>query len=176
LDDELTAYENMDLHGMLYKVKSKDRKERIQQLLTFVELWDRRKNLVKTFSGGMKRRLEIARGFLHHPKVLFLDEPTIGLDPQTRNHIWEYLKKMNKEEGITVFLTTHYMEEADKVCDRIAIIDHGKIIEQGTSEELKAKTNTNSLEEAFLALTGTEIREELVKNNAMSGRARAWRR
>ena len=176
LDDELTAYENMDLHGMLYKVKIRDRRERIKQLLEFVELWDRRNDLVKHFSGGMKRRLEIARGFLHHPKVLFLDEPTIGLDPQTRNHIWDYLKKMNKEEGITVFLTTHYMEEADKVSDRIAIIDHGKIIAQGTSEELKKQTNTDYLEDAFLALTGTEIREETVKNQAMSGRARAWRR
>ena len=176
LDEELTAYENLDMHGMLYKVDAETRKERIKQLLTFVELWDRRKDLVKHFSGGMKRRLEIARGFLHHPKVLFLDEPTIGLDPQTRNHIWEYLKKMNKEEGITVFLTTHYMEEADKVSDRIAIIDHGKIIAQGTSSELKAKTKTDSLEDAFLKLTGTEIREETVKNQAMSGRARAWRR
>jgi len=176
LDDDLTAYENLDMHGMLYKVKAKDRKERIEQLLRYVELWDRRKDLVKHFSGGMKRRLEIARGFLHHPKVLFLDEPTIGLDPQTRNHIWEYLKKMNTEEGTTVFLTTHYMEEADKVCNRIAVIDHGKIIAQGTSEELKASTNTNSLEDAFLALTGSEIREETVKNQAMSGRARAWRR
>jgi len=176
LDDELTAYENMDLHGMLYKVKIKDRRERIKQLLEFVELWDRRKDLVKHFSGGMKRRLEIARGFLHHPKVLFLDEPTIGLDPQTRNHIWEYLKKMNKEEGTTVFLTTHYMDEADKVSDKIAIIDHGKIVAQGTSEELKAKTNTDYLEDAFLSLTGTAIREEAVKNQAMSGHARAWRR
>jgi ABC-2 type transport system ATP-binding protein len=113
---------------------------------------------------------------LHHPKVLFLDEPTIGLDPQTRNHIWNYLKKMNTEEGTTVFLTTHYMEEADKVCNRIAIIDHGKIIAQGTSEELKVRTQKKSLEDAFLALTGSEIREETVKNQAMSGRARAWRR
>jgi len=174
LDDELTAYENLDMHGMLYNVSKKDRKERIEQLLNFVELWDRRKDLVKHFSGGMKRRLEIARGFLHHPKVLFLDEPTIGLDPQTRNHIWEYLKKMNKEEGTTVFLTTHYMEEAEKVSDRIAIIDHGKIIAQGTSDELKNKTKTNSLDDAFLALTGTAIREETVKNQAMYGRA--WRR
>jgi len=173
LDDDLTAYENLDMHGMLYKVKKTDRKQRIEQLLNFVELWDRKDDLVKHFSGGMKRRLEIARGFLHHPKVLFLDEPTIGLDPQTRNHIWTYLKKMNKEEGTTVFLTTHYMEEADKVSNKIAIIDHGKIIVQGTSEELKAQTNTNSLEEAFLLLTGDAIREETA--GAMSGRARAWR-
>ncbi len=176
LDDDLTAYENMDFHGMLYKVGSKDREERIERLLVFVELWDRRNDLVKHFSGGMKRRLEIARGFLHHPKILFLDEPTIGLDPQTRNHIWTYLKKMNKEESTTVFLTTHYMEEADKVSDRIAIIDHGKIVARGTSAELKEQTKTNSLEEAFLSLTGSEIREETVKNQAMSGRARAWRR
>jgi len=176
LDDDLTAYENLDMHGMLYKVKLKDRRERIKQLMALVELWDRKDDLVKHFSGGMKRRLEIARGFLHHPKVLFLDEPTIGLDPQTRNHIWEYLKKMNKEEGITVFLTTHYMEEADKVSDRIAIIDHGKIVAQGTSDELKKQTQKDSLEEAFLALTGSAIREELVKNQAMSGMARGWRR
>ncbi|MCX6718241.1 MAG: ATP-binding cassette domain-containing protein [Candidatus Staskawiczbacteria bacterium] len=176
LDDDLTAYENLDMHGMLYKVGWKERKKRIKQLLEFVELWDRRKDLVKHFSGGMKRRLEIARGFLHHPKVLFLDEPTIGLDPQTRNHIWTYLKKMNEEEGTTVFLTTHYMEEADKVSDRIAIIDHGKIVAQGTSKELKEQTHKDSLEDAFLALTGKEIREEKVKNQAMSGRARAWRR
>jgi len=155
LDDDLTAYENLDMHGMLYKVKIEDRKKRIKQLLEFVELWDRKDDFVKHFSGGMKRRLEIARGFLHHPKVLFLDEPTIGLDPQTRNHIWTYLKKMNKEEGTTVFLTTHYMEEADKVSNRIAIIDHGKIVARGTADELKKQTNKNSLEEAFLAFTGS---------------------
>lgn len=177
LDDELTAYENMDMHGMLYKVKIKDRKERIEKLLNFVELWDRRDDFVKHFSGGMKRRLEIARGFVHQPKILFLDEPTIGLDPQTRNHIWSYLKKLNKEQGITVFLTTHYMEEADKVSDRIAIIDHGKIVAQGTSQELKNQTNANSLEEAFLSLTGKEIREEkagAVENLRMN--RRMWRR
>jgi ABC-2 type transport system ATP-binding protein len=101
---------------------------------------------------------------LHHPKILFLDEPTIGLDPQTRNHIWNYLKKMNREEGTTIFLTTHYMEEAEKISNKIAIIDHGKIIAQGTSQELKNQTKTNSLEEAFLELTGKEIREEKVKN------------
>jgi ABC-2 type transport system ATP-binding protein len=177
LDDELTAYENMDMHGMLYNVKGKDRKERIKQLLNFVELWDRKDDLVKHFSGGMKRRLEIARGFMHKPKILFLDEPTIGLDPQTRNHIWAYLKKLNKEEGLTVFLTTHHMEEADKVSDKIAIIDHGKIIAQGTAQELKNQTKTATLEEAFLALTGSEIRqEEASSQDALRSQRRMWRR
>jgi len=177
LDDDLTAYENLDMHGMLYKVKRKDRKERIEKMLNFVELWDRRDDMVKHFSGGMKRRLEIARGFIHQPKILFLDEPTIGLDPQTRNHIWTYLKKINKEGGITVFLTTHYMEEADKVSDRIAIIDHGKIVARGTSEELKKQTQKNSLEEAFLALTGKEIRDEKASGaDAMRQNRRMWRR
>jgi ABC-2 type transport system ATP-binding protein len=177
LDDELTAYENMDFHGMLYKVSKKDRVLRIEQLLKFVELWDRKNDLVKHFSGGMKRRLEIARGFIHKPKILFLDEPTIGLDPQTRNHIWSYIKKINKEEGITVFLTTHYMEEADKICDKIAIIDHGKIVALGTSQELKNKTNTKTLEEAFLPLTGKEIRDEKVSAiDGMGQNHRMWRR
>ena len=129
-------------------------------MLKFVELWDRKNDLVKHFSGGMKRRLEIARGFLHHPKILFLDEPTLGLDPQTRNHIWNYIRNLNKKEKMTIFFTTHYMEEAEKIADIIAIIDHGKIIAQGTSAELKKKTSSLSLEEAFLALTGQAIREE----------------
>ncbi len=160
LDDDLTAYENMEFHGVLYHVPKKIRRERIEQLMRVTELWDRKDSLVKQFSGGMKRRLEIARGLLHHPKVLFLDEPTIGLDPQTRNHIWKYIKELNKKEGITVFLTTHYMEEADKVADRIAVIDHGKIVAQGNSKELKKKTKTKSLEDAFIKLTGHMIREE----------------
>jgi ABC-2 type transport system ATP-binding protein len=108
----------------------------------------------------MKRRLEIARGLLHHPEILFLDEPTLGLDPQTRNHVWNYLRELNKSEGITVFFTTHYMEEADRIAQRIAIIDQGKIIAIGTPQELKAQTGTLSLEDAFLALTGKTIREE----------------
>ena len=160
LDDELTAYENMEFHGVLYSVPKKIRRERIEQLLNFVELWDRKDSLVKEFSGGMKRRLEIARGLLHHPKILFLDEPTLGLDPQTRNHMWEYLRELNEKENITIFFTTHYMEEAEKIAGRIAIIDHGKIIMSGTSNELKTKTNTNSLEEAFLKLTGKDIRKD----------------
>jgi len=108
----------------------------------------------------MKRRLEVARGLIHHPKVLFLDEPTLGLDPQTRNHIWTHIKGLNQKEKMTVFFTTHYMEEAERVAKRIAVIDHGKIIAIGTSKELKKKTKTDSLEDAFLALTGTTIREE----------------
>jgi len=175
LDDELTAYENLDFHGMLYNVKRKDRQERIKQMLEFVELWDRRNDLVKHFSGGMKRRLEIARGFIHHPKILFLDEPTIGLDPQTRDHIWTYMKKLNKEEGITVFLTTHYMEEAEKISSCIAIIDHGKIVAKGTAQELKNQTGTNTLEEAFLALTGKAIREEKPAPG-MGARRHGWGR
>ena len=150
LDDELTAYENMNLHGVLYSVKKEIRKDRIKQLMEFLELWDRKDSPVKEFSGGMKRRLEIARGLLHHPKILFLDEPTLGLDPQTRNHMWTYLSKLNKEEGVTIFFTTHYMEEAEKIAEHIAIIDHGAIVSSGTLSELKINTGTNSLEEAFL--------------------------
>lgn len=160
LDDDLTAMENMQFHAALYKVETDIRAKRIEELLTFVELWDRRNSIVKTFSGGMKRRLEIARGLLHHPKILFLDEPTLGLDPQTRNHVWTYIKQINKNEGMTVFFTTHYMEEAERIADKIAIIDHGQIIASGTLEKLKGDTGTNTLEEAFLKLTGHEIREE----------------
>jgi len=160
LDDELTAYENINFHGILYNVPNDLRQKRIKELLEIVELWDKKDHLVKTFSGGMKRRLEIARGLLHHPKIFFLDEPTLGLDPQTRNQIWNYIKKLNQQEGITVFFTTHYMEEAERIAERIAIIDHGKIIAQGTPPELKAKTNTTSLEDAFLNLTGHVIRDE----------------
>lgn len=160
LDDDLTAYENMQLHASLYSVPRATQKGRITELLEFVELNDRRDSLVKTFSGGMKRRLEIARGLLHHPHVLFLDEPTIGLDPQTRNHMWTYIQDINKKEHMTVFFTTHYMEEAEKVAQRIAVMDHGKIIAEGSAKELKEKTKTKSLEDAFLQLTGSAIREE----------------
>jgi len=160
LDEELTAYENMEFHGVFYHLEKKLMKERIPNLLKYVELYDRKDDMVKTFSGGMKRRLEIARALLHHPKILFLDEPTLGLDPQTRNRLWEYVSKLNKEEKMTVFLTTHYMEEADKISDRIAIIDHGKIIKLGTSKELKKQTKSKTLEEAFLKLTGHTIRDE----------------
>ncbi|HEU4926684.1 MAG TPA: ATP-binding cassette domain-containing protein [Vicinamibacterales bacterium] len=160
LDGELTAYENMELHGVLYHVPRRTRHERIERLLTIFELWERRDALVKTFSGGMRRRLEIARGLLHTPRILFLDEPTLGLDPQSRNQLWNQVKHLNETEGVTVFLTTHYMDEADRVAQRIAIIDHGRIVAQGSSAELKAQTKTDSLEAAFLALTGSTIRDE----------------
>ncbi|PIN77302.1 ABC transporter ATP-binding protein [Candidatus Woesearchaeota archaeon CG10_big_fil_rev_8_21_14_0_10_34_12] len=139
LDDELTAYENMDFHGRFYSVPKEIRKKKIIELLRLVQLEDRRDSLVKTFSGGMKRRLEITRGLLHEPKVLFLDEPTIGLDPQTRNSLWEYIKNLNKNSNLTIIITTHYMDEADKLCNRIAIIDHGKIEVMGTPKNLKSK-------------------------------------
>ncbi|HUB18237.1 MAG TPA: ATP-binding cassette domain-containing protein [Acidobacteriaceae bacterium] len=175
LDGEQTAYENMELHGILYHVPHKVRAERIEQLLKLFELWERRKDLVKTFSGGMKRRLEIARGFLHTPKILFLDEPTLGLDPQSRNQLWTHVKGLNEREKTTVFLTTHYMDEADRVAHRIAVMDHGAIVAIGTSAELKAKTATDSLENAFLALTGTSIRDEAANSaDAMRRFAQMW--
>ncbi len=139
LDEELTAWENMDFHGRLYRIPAEVRNQRIDELLRLVELSDRKDDIVKTFSGGMRRRLEIARGLLHHPAVLFLDEPTLGLDPQTRNHLWTYIATLAKEKGITIVITTHYMEEADRLCNRIAIIDHGKIIAMDTPERLKER-------------------------------------
>jgi len=137
LDDELTAAENLDIHAALYGMPKEQRGQRIAELVRVVGLEKNIKGIVKTFSGGMKRRLEIARGLIHHPKVLFLDEPTIGLDPQTRAGIWEYIKKMNEKEKVTIVLTTHYMDEADSVCERIAIIDNGKIIAIDSPENLK---------------------------------------
>jgi ABC-2 type transport system ATP-binding protein len=160
LDEDLTALENMQFHAVLYNIPSEESFKKIQELLTFVELWDRKNSFVKTFSGGMKRRLEVARGLLHSPKILFLDEPTLGLDPQTRNHIWNYIRDINKTKGMTVFFTTHYMEEAEQVADEVAVIDHGKIVARGTSEQLKEITKTDSLEKAFLNLTGHSMRDE----------------
>ncbi|ALV61851.1 Daunorubicin resistance ATP-binding protein [Thermococcus sp. 2319x1] len=137
LDRELTAWENMYIHGRIYGLGGNELKNKIEELLKFVELWEFRDKPVKYFSGGMQRRLEIARALLHEPEVLFLDEPTIGLDPQTRAHIWDYIKAMKEEHNMTIFLTTHYMDEAEQLADRIAIMDHGKIIAEGTAEDLK---------------------------------------
>jgi len=160
LDGDLTAAENMEIHGVLYHVPRKIRQQRTEELLKLFELWDRRGEQVKKFSGGMKRRLEIARGFLHTPKILFLDEPTLGLDPQSRNQLWGHVKNVNEKEGVTVFLTTHYMDEADRVAHRIGVIDHGKLVAQGTPKAIKEQTGTESLEDAFLKLTGSTIRDE----------------
>ena len=160
LDVDLTAYENMEMHAVLYGVPSSERKARIEKFLKFVDLWERRESFAKTFSGGMKRRLEIARALLHTPKILFLDEPTLGLDPQTRNHIWGYIQTLAREQKMTVFFTTHYMDEADRVADEIAVIDHGKIVARGTPASIKELTKATTLEEAFIALTGRAIRDE----------------
>jgi ABC-2 type transport system ATP-binding protein len=137
LDTILTGFENLELHARLYGIPSVIRKARIQEMLELVDLKDRAHDITRTYSGGMRRRLELVRGLLHRPAVLFLDEPTLGLDPQTRARIWDYIKKMAKNEGITVVLTTHYMEEAEHVCDHVGIIDYGRIITLGTPEELK---------------------------------------
>jgi ABC-2 type transport system ATP-binding protein len=138
LDDRITAEENLRFHCMIYHVPHAIREERIRRMLAMVNLTERAKDKVRTFSGGMKRRLEIARGLLHHPAVLFLDEPTVGLDPQTRQTIWEHIHELRKRAGITIFMTTHYMDEAEN-CDRIAVMDHAKIIALDTPAALKAQ-------------------------------------
>jgi len=136
LDKDLTAYENLIFHAYLYNVAKNKMRDRVDNVLRFVDLYDRKDDLVKKFSGGMKRRLEVARGLIHWPRVLFLDEPTLGLDPQSRSNLWEFISELPVKHNVTIFMTTHYMEEAE-VCDRIAIIDNGKIIAVGTPDELK---------------------------------------
>lgn len=165
LDEELSAYENMEMHAVLYGVPKAKRTARIQELLELVELWGRKDSMIKTFSGGMRRRLEIARGLIHEPRVLFLDEPTLGLDTQTRNLMWAYVKKLSREKNMTIFFTTHYLDEAEDVADRIAIIDHGKITARGTTAELCKQTGTKSLEAAYLKLTGNTLRDESSSGN-----------
>lgn len=171
VEEELTAYENMQLHAVMYNVPKKKQNVLIEELLQLVDLWDRRDSYVKTYSGGMRRRLEIARGLLHHPKVLFLDEPTLGLDTQTRNLLWDYVKKLSEHEGMTIFFTTHYLDEAEAVASRIAIIDHGNIVATGTVKELTKQTKTKTLEEAYLELTGKTVRDETsMANNGLNVR------
>lgn len=145
IDDKLTGMENMELHADLYDVPHDVVQSRIDEVLKLVELEDRASHFVNTYSGGMRRRLEIARSLIHYPKVLFLDEPTVGLDPQSRDHIWNYIKDLKERENITIILTTHYMEEADKLCDRIAIIDKSKIIALDTPQNLKSKLSGETI-------------------------------
>ena len=137
IDDRLTGRENLYMHANLYGVPPSEQKERIARILKLVELENRADDLMRTYSGGMRRRLELGRGLLHYPKVLFLDEPTVGLDPQTRDHIWTYIRDLKKAHDITIVLTTHYMDEADRLCDRIGIMDYGKIIALDTPPKLK---------------------------------------
>jgi len=146
LDDELTGQENLDFHGRLYGLDARTRAVRIDEVLNLVDLQDRRRDLVKTYSGGMRRRLEIARGLMHRPKVLFLDEPTLGLDPQTRRKIWNYIRGLKESYGTTIILTTHYMDEADQLCSRVAIIDHGKIVAMESPANLKASLGGDLVE------------------------------
>lgn len=176
LDEELSAYENMELHATLYGMPRSKQPSRIEEMLKLVELWNRKDSQVKTFSGGMRRRLEIARGLLHEPRILFLDEPTLGLDTQTRNLMWSYVKKLSQEKGMTIFFTTHYLDEAEEVAERIAIIDHGKIVASGTTPELCKQTKTKTLEAAYLQLTGTTLRDDASIGNNDGLNARMARR
>lgn len=146
LDDELTGQENLDFHGRLYGLDRQTRHSRIGEVLHLVDLEDRRHDLIKTYSGGMRRRLEIARGLMHRPKVLFLDEPTLGLDPQTRRKIWNYIRGLKDSYGMTIILTTHYMDEADQLCSRVAVIDHGAIVALDSPANLKASMGGDLLE------------------------------
>ncbi|MFH1229256.1 MAG: ATP-binding cassette domain-containing protein [Candidatus Aenigmatarchaeota archaeon] len=173
LDDRLTGKENLDFHARMYGMKKDKREERIKEVLKLVDLEDKADMLIKTYSGGMKRRLEIARGLMHYPKILFLDEPTIGLDPQTRRSIWDYIKSLNEKEKVTIFITTHYMDEADFLCSKVAIIDHGKILVIDEPSNLKSKlgndiitigcSDTNACMEN---LKGEEWIESIKTNNS----------
>lgn len=160
LDDDLTALENLMFHAALYGIPKGPARSQARKVLEFVDMIDRAGDYVKNFSGGLKRRLEIARSLMHTPRVLFLDEPTLGLDPQTRNKMWDYIKRLRDEEGLTVLFTTHYMQEAEAAADSVFIIDHGKIISRGTVDSIKADTETDSLEKAFLKLTGSQVRDQ----------------
>lgn len=157
-DLDLTGYENMDIYGRFYGISSKERKERIKYLLEMVGLTARADDLVAAYSGGMRRRLEVARVLVHRPKILFLDEPTIGLDPQSRHVVWDFLRKLREGDTMTVFLTTHYMEEAETLCNRVAIIDSGKIIAIGSPDELKSQIPGNDI----ISLTFENLSEDIV--------------
>jgi ABC-2 type transport system ATP-binding protein len=158
-DLDLTGYENMDIYGRFYGISSKERQERIEYLLDMVGLTTRAHDLVAAYSGGMRRRLEIARVLVHRPKILFLDEPTIGLDPQSRHVVWDFLRKLREGDSMTIFLSTHYMDEAEVLCDRVAIIDAGKIIAIGSPEELKSQIPGNDI----ISLTIDMISERTIE-------------
>jgi len=167
LDEQLTGRENLRFHAMLYDLNREQFEDRARMLLAMVELAEKADDLVGTYSGGMKRRLEIARGLLHQPGVLFLDEPTLGLDPQTRRHIWGYLRRLRDEQGVTMFMTSHYMEEAEN-CDRIAIIDHGSIVSLDTPEKLKALVGGDVV--AFRTRDGSHAQEILEREHGLQAR------
>jgi len=174
LDDYLTAEQNLRFHGYAYGIPKNVLEPRLKELLEMMELWDRRKGKINTYSGGMKRRLEIARGLLHHPRVLFLDEPTLGLDPQTRRHIWDYIHDLRKRENLAIFMTTHYMDEAEN-CDRIAIIDYGRTVALDTLEKLKdgvggdvISVKTEDNEEAMRLLEGQYKLKPDIENGIIS--------
>src|SRR4030043_2461627 len=162
-DLDLTGFENMDIYGRFYGIPSKERKDRIKYLLEMVGLTARANDLVAAYSGGMRRRLEVARVLVHRPKILFLDEPTIGLDPQSRHVVWDFLRKLREGDSMTVFLTTHYMEEAEMLCDRVAIIDAGKIIAIGRPEELKSQIPGNDIISLTLDMISLNIVEIIKK-------------
>jgi ABC-2 type transport system ATP-binding protein len=160
LDDRLTADQNLYIHALLYDLPKAVYRERADALLAMVDLTDRRKSLVRTYSGGMRRRLEIARGLLHRPRVLFLDEPTVGLDPQTRSAMWQHVLKARDESDVTVFMTTHYLEEAEH-CDRIAIIDHGRVVALGSPEELKRQVGGDVMVVGAAAAAGADLARDI---------------
>jgi len=171
LYDDFTAYENLLFWGQLYKIPSKELKERIEIILELIGLSERKNDLIKTYSGGMKRRINIASAILHKPKILFMDEPTVGVDPQSRNRIFEIVENLNKE-GMTIVYTTHYMEEVERLCSRIAIIDDGKIVAQGTQSELQKESNVKeTIEIRFQTITSTQVEilkeafPSLIQNN-----------
>jgi ABC-2 type transport system ATP-binding protein len=184
IDDRLTGRENLYMHANLYGVPAAEQKERINRILKLVELEDRANDLLRTYSGGMRRRLELGRGLIHYPKVLFLDEPTVGLDPQTRDHIWKYIKELKQAHDITVVLTTHYMDEADRLSDRIAIVDHGKLVILDSPAKLKdtlegdvivvRANNVNALAELaakWLGITKTTIVDGALEITVRNGKA-----
>ncbi|HIH63999.1 MAG TPA: ATP-binding cassette domain-containing protein [Methanothermobacter thermautotrophicus] len=161
LDDILTGREHLEMHAALYGVPRNIRERRIDEVLELIALGDKADEYVKTYSGGMKRRLEIGRGLIHHPRVLFLDEPTLGLDPQTRESIWRYIERLNREEDVTVLLTTHYMEEADKLCDEVAIMSRGEIIKADSPSNLKRELGADTI--TVMVDRAGEFHELLVK-------------